>query len=199
MLGNYSGFLEKKQKRFEDEKKQDDKFSLDNFMFTRKRDFMDTIQDFQPHILHFAGHGKATDETTKALSQAIGVNNWQDEGGLIFHDKNYQEVQLVNAEDLEGFFEYFIQDQEIPIEIVLLNACYSAKQAAAIAKHVKYVIGIRNTILDEDGIEFSYAFYGAIAKGDSPEKAYRAGKTLMGASKAKKLALLPFFTFRLVN
>ena len=25
MLGNYSGFLEKKQKRFEDEKKQDDK------------------------------------------------------------------------------------------------------------------------------------------------------------------------------
>ena len=87
----------------------------------------------------------------------------------------------------EGFFKNFVVNRKIPIDIVVLNACYSSTQAHAISKHVKYVIGMRNTILDTDGIEFSYAFYGSLARGDSPLQAYEDGKSLVGASKAKKI------------
>ena len=161
------------------------RFELESHMFTRRRDFMDSISDERPSILHFSGHGSTTTETIELL-RTIGYINRSSKGGLIVHDRDYQAVESLNTDDLDGIFENFVVNQQILIEIVLLNACYSSNQAKAIAKYVKYVIGMKNAIRDDDSIEFSYAFYGSLVRGETPLQAYHNGRVAIPA-KAQKL------------
>lgn len=48
-----------------------------------------------------------------------------------------------------------------------------ATQAKAIARHIKYVIGIKKGIEDATAIEFAVAFYNALGAGESVEFAYK--------------------------
>ena len=60
-------------------------------------------------------------------------------------------------------------------DCVVLNACYSQRQAKAIAKHVDCVIGMSKGITDAAAIDFSAAFYAALADGESIQRAYESG------------------------
>jgi len=56
---------------------------------------------------------------------------------------------------------------------VVLNACYSERQAEAIVKHIPHVIGMKKAIGDAAAIEFAVAFYDALGAGKSIEFAYK--------------------------
>ena len=58
------------------------------------------------------------------------------------------------------------------INLVFLNACYSEKQARAIAEHVDCVIGMSNAISDIAAIEFASTFYSSLGFGRSIEDAF---------------------------
>lgn len=90
---------------------------------------------YQPTIVHFSGHGSMY-------------------GHLAFHDDN-DKMQLIHPEFIANVFK------EIKgIECVILNACYSEKQARAIAESIPFVIGMNDAISDRAGaIPFSYGFY----------------------------------------
>jgi hypothetical protein len=117
----------------------------------RPRDIQQAMLDFNPHVVHFSGHGAGQE-------------------GLVFEDAIGQE-KLVDSEALAELFELF-SDQ---IECVVLNACYSKFQAEAIAQHIDYVIGMSKEIGDNAAIKFSVGFYTALGAGRPFKFAYRLG------------------------
>jgi hypothetical protein len=59
------------------------------------------------------------------------------------------------------------------LQVVVLNACYSKDQAAALLVNVDAVIGMTNSIADASAIEFSASFYRALGFGRSVDEAFR--------------------------
>jgi hypothetical protein len=57
----------------------------------------------------------------------------------------------------------------------VLNACYSEKQAQAIAQHIDCVIGMSKAIGDAAAISFAAAFYQALGYGRSVKAAFDLG------------------------
>ena len=58
------------------------------------------------------------------------------------------------------------------IDLVFLNACYSEKQAKAIAQHVNCVIGMSNAVSDTTAIEFASMFYFSLGFKKSVKEAF---------------------------
>jgi hypothetical protein len=131
--------------------KHRDQFEISSRWAVRLRDLRRALLDFEPNIVHFTGHGK--------------------ENGLLVEDE-LGFAALISTEALSGLFVLF-SDQ---IECVILSACYSARQAAAINKHINYVIGMRREIEDKASIEFSVGFYDALGAGRSVEDAFKFGR-----------------------
>jgi hypothetical protein len=117
----------------------------------RPMDIQQAMLDFNPHVVHFSGHGAGQD-------------------GLVFEDGIGQE-KLVDSEALAELFELFAEK----VECVVLNACYSTFQAEAIAQHIDYVIGMSKAIGDNAAIKFSVGFYAALGAGRPFKFAYKLG------------------------
>ena len=131
-------------------KKRDD-YSIETAEAVRHRDIHRAILEYEPHIIHFSGHGSG-------------------EEGLVFEDETGQ-TKLVDAEALAGLFQLFANQ----VECVVLNACYSKYQAQEIARHINYVVGMSQAIQDKAAIEFAVGFYDAIGAGHNYEFAYKLG------------------------
>jgi len=134
-------------------------FSVESVEAVSYRDIHRAILSYEPHILHFSGHGAG-------------------EEGLVFEDETGHE-KLVDAEALAGLFELFAEQ----LECVVLNACYSQVQAEEIAKHIDYVIGMSQAIEDKAAIEFAVGFYDALLADKPIEFAYKLGCQLIRIAK----------------
>lgn len=121
------------------------------------------LDDCKPQIVHFSGHGTGSENSENELSSTKPE-------GLIFEDDTGQ-PKLVSGEALASLFALF-SDQ---VECVVLNACYSAVQAKAIAQHIPYVVGMKQVIGDKAAIEFAIGFYDALLAGRSVEFAHKLG------------------------
>ena len=132
--------------------KQRDRFDIRPQYATRPSDIQQALLDYNPQIVHFCGHG---DGAT----------------GLIFEDDSGRS-QFVNAQALANLFELFA-DQ---VKCVVLNACYSEVQAAAIVAHIDAVIGMNQPIGDRAAIRFAEGFYRGLGAGKDVEFAYRLGR-----------------------
>ncbi|MER3493623.1 MAG: hypothetical protein C4323_15630 [Mastigocladus sp. ERB_26_2] len=131
--------------------KKRDQFVLELKLAVRLRDIQRAMLESNPSIVHFSGHGTGDD-------------------GLVFEDETGA-AKLVDGEALAGLFALFAEE----VECVVLNGCYSEVQAAAIAQHVNYVIGMKKAIADKAAIEFAVGFYDALGSGKSVEFAYKFG------------------------
>ena len=128
-----------------------DKFDLKIKMAAQTRDIQSALLEFKPQIVHFAGHGV-------------------DQAGLVFEDASGQ-ARLVNGAALAAVFKLV----ESFVECVVLNACYSEQQAAAIAQYIPYVIGTSQKVGDGVARAFSFGFYNALGSGELYESAYDWG------------------------
>ncbi|MEG4499520.1 AAA-like domain-containing protein, partial [Microcoleus sp. F10-C6] len=128
-----------------------DKFQLEQQWAVTPREMQRAVLDFKPEIVHFSGHGAG-------------------ESGLALEDDMGQ-IKLVNAKALAALFEAFKEY----VECVILNACYSEVQAAAITRHIPYVIGMKQAVGDNAAREFAVGFYDTLAAGESIEFAYKLG------------------------
>ena len=119
--------------------------------------FSEALLKHRPRIVHFAGHG---------LSGG-GIALEDDLGGL----------QVLSAEvlaDLLGIFKDHVR-------CVVLNACWSALQAKAIADHIDVVVGMARPVGDEAAIRFAAGFYQAIGFGESVQTAFELGRNAMAS------------------
>ena len=105
---------------------------------------------FRPQLVHFGGHGR---------SGSILVEG---------HDGAPREV---SAASLSRLFQVL----ENRLRCVVLNACYSERQAEAIASHAAAVIGMTADIDDAAAASFSRAFYRALAYGENLQTAFDLG------------------------
>ncbi len=105
----------------------------------------------EPIIVHFCGHGTG-------------------EQGLVF-ENDQGEKDLVSTKVIADLFALFKKH----VACIVLNACYSQVQAEAINEHIKYVIGMKQSIRDDAAIAFSVGFYRALGYGRSFEDAFNFG------------------------
>jgi TIR domain/CHAT domain len=128
-----------------------DRFNLEQRSAVRPRDIQRAMLDLEPQILHFSGHGAG-------------------EAGLVFEDE-IGNSKLVDGDALAALFALFA-DQ---LNCVVLNGCYSAVQAQAIAQHISYVIGMNKAIGDQAAIAFAVGFYDALGAGRDVDFAFKFG------------------------
>ncbi|MEA5464866.1 AAA-like domain-containing protein [Leptothoe sp. PORK10 BA2] len=128
-----------------------DQFEIISKWAVRPDDLRRALLDHEPNIVHFSGHGAG-------------------EAGLVL-ENNAGQMQLVSAPSLARLFKLF-KDK---VECVLLNACYSEVQAAAIHQHIDCVIGMNQAIGDRAAIEFAVGFYDGLGAGRSYGDAFEFG------------------------
>lgn len=155
-----------------------DVLNLKSEFCTDLESFQTETNNFRPNIIHFAGHGSDSNGELEAFGRGIAPDdaNWKENTGLIFHESGYGAAILINDATLDYNFETFIEADQIPIEVIVLNACYSTNQADVLSKRVKYVVGVHNSIADGASIDFSAGFYYGLSDGKNVESAFRYGK-----------------------
>jgi len=89
---------------------------------------------------------------------------------IVFQD----EFGLNNPVSPEALSDLFSEFSSI-VRCVLLNACFSDKQASAISKHIGCVIGMAGPVSDEAARNFSGAFYQALGYGKDVKSCYDLG------------------------
>ncbi|MGD1853683.1 MAG: CHAT domain-containing protein [Leptolyngbyaceae cyanobacterium] len=133
-----------------------EQFNLEQRLAVRPHDIQRAVLDVDPQIIHFSGHGGG-------------------DQGLIFED-NLGNSKLIDGDALAGLLKLFADK----IACVVLNGCYSAVQAKAIACHIPYVIGMNQAIDDRAAIAFAVGFYDALGAGRDIEFAYKLGCAALG-------------------
>jgi CHAT domain len=128
-----------------------EQYSLVQRTAVRPHDITQAILDIEPNIIHFSGHGTSN-------------------GELCFEDMSGK-LKAVSSEALSSLFELLSEQ----VTCVILNCCYSAIQAEAIAEHINYVIGMKQEIGDEAAIVFATGFYKALGSGRSIKEAFHFG------------------------
>jgi hypothetical protein len=128
-----------------------DRFNIQQHSAVRVADLQPLLLRHRPGILHFSGHGSNV-------------------GEIILEDANGQ-MRPVSVEALGALFS-LLKDN---LRCVVLNACYSQRQAEAIAQHIDCVVGMSTSIGDRAAITFAFAFYQAIGDGKDIKTAFRLG------------------------
>lgn len=149
-----------------------EQFELTSQWAVRVRDIYRCMLSIQPQIVHFSGHGQGEDGI--ALEDEIG------------------KLALVQADVLAGLFKVFSSKGT---ECVLLNACYSEKQAKLISQYIPYVVGMNKAIDDKSAITFSVAFYDALGAGEGYDFAFELGcSQLIGLKESEVPVFLSNFS-----
>ena len=155
--------------------KNRDRFKLEQRWAVTPTEVRRALLDFQPEFVHFCGHGQGTESFHETeTSRDIGIDSDVPERleGLVLEDKTGR-PQLVSTEAIAKLFSLFADK----IECVLLNACYSATQADAIAEHIPHVVGMKRAIGDRAAIEFAIGFYDALLAGRDVDFAFQLGRS----------------------
>jgi len=129
-------------------------FEIKDHQAVKPDDVLQTIMSYKPHIVHFSGHGKDT-------------------GEICFEDE-LGKAKSIPPEALASLFSLVTEN----VKCVIVNTCYSEKQARSIAQYVPVVIGTKSEISDNAAIKFSTGFYTSLEPDltqSSLDKAFKLG------------------------
>lgn len=112
-------------------------FKLAATLAARPEDLVNALAEEKPQVLHFSGHGSGT-------------------AGLVFENEE-RETVLLAREGLNRILK--ARELVAPVRLIVLNACWSIKQARAIAKKGPDTIGMKIDLLDETAKAFAKHFY----------------------------------------
>jgi hypothetical protein len=118
-------------------------------------DVLQAINELNPTIVHFSGHGSDSDE-------------------IVFQDTSGN-AKLVSKEAIVQTMMASSSD----LRLVFFNTCYSYNQAEAVTHHIEAAIGMNTSIGDDAARIFSSQFYSAIGFGFSIQKAFDQAKALL--------------------
>ncbi len=132
--------------------------------------FLDKLQETQPHVLHFIGHGLYSRDKREAEIALL--------------DKDEKSVRWVRD---DVFVHFFTSIRTLP-RLVFLHCCESATTSDTytagftnlalqlVRVGVQAVVAMRYPIPNNAAIVFSRAFYRALAKGESIDVAVQEGR-----------------------
>jgi hypothetical protein len=145
--------------------KERDRFDLRQEMGVRIEDWVRAMTQ-RPRIVHFAGHGG--------------------HGGLEIIGDDGRHAELVGPQALKRIFK----NTDRAIEVVLLNACYSAAQSEAISRHGIYCIGFNDTLNDRAAIAFARVLYVGIGEGQSFEDSFNGAMAALETYSPRSAAIV---------
>ncbi|KAK6437174.1 hypothetical protein LTR95_006627 [Oleoguttula sp. CCFEE 5521] len=125
-----------------------DAYVLQTVHSCRPSDLASALRRHKPTIIHFSGHGS--------------------EKGLCFQDEQGYEQTV----DLVRFADLLRLAKNDGLRGVVMNACYSAEQAHAVAVAVGNVVAMEGLVSDQGAIDFARAFYGCLGDGYGFQEAY---------------------------
>lgn len=126
-----------------------DSISFETRWATRVTDLLQYINEVNPTILHFSGHGTS-------------------DGKLVFQDNN-DKPKLLSMEALVEL----INASSDNLRLVVLNNCFSSIISEKIVDNIEASIGMNNPIGDQAAIVFASQLYSSIGFGLSLEKAFQ--------------------------
>ena len=129
-----------------------DAVQLESRWAVRPLDVLQAINECQPRIVHFSGHGSEQDE-------------------IVFQD-NAGQAKFVSKEAIVQT----MAAASAYIQLVFFNTCYSQGQAEDVVQHVPTAIGMNTSIGDDAARVFSAQFYSAIGFGLSIGRAFQQAK-----------------------
>ncbi|MDX6498696.1 MAG: hypothetical protein QOG23_1956 [Blastocatellia bacterium] len=129
-----------------------DDFEVIHYLAARPEDLLRGLQDIQPHILHFSGHGTYNNEIV-----------------LQGDDGTSRPVAPEDLADLVGLFKN-------NLKLALLSSCFARRQAEALHGVLDFTIGMDKPISDEGAVSYSAAFYQVLASGGSINQAFHAAR-----------------------
>lgn len=115
--------------------KHGDLFELKNELQIDASDLTQELSTLEPFIIHVSGHENSIDN--------LFLGNFPER--VFFPEREKLIADL---------FQHYVK-----IKCVILNGCYSEKQAKEIAQYIDFVVGISQNITDNDAIYFLDEFY----------------------------------------
>jgi hypothetical protein len=131
--------------------KYGDRVELVSAWAVRTSDLFQALNEHEPHVVHFCGHGSDTDEIV--FQDELGISKFVSKEAL---------TELIAATGGH-------------IRLIVFNTCFSRSQAEAVVRHVEAAIGVGTSMGDDAARFFAAAFYGAIGFGLSVEQAFKQG------------------------
>lgn len=129
-----------------------DSINFETRWAVRTSDLFQAINEVNPTIIHFSGHGTNT-------------------GELVLQD-NSDKPKLVDIEAIIKMIEASTDN----LRLVVFNNCFSYLFAENVSEIVEASIGMNNSISDEAAIVFASQLYSAIGFGKSLKKAFDQAK-----------------------
>lgn len=125
-----------------------EQFTLVQEWAVRRNDLTGALLRHRPHVVHFSGHST--------------------QGGELVLKDDQGRSRPVPI----GFLDQLFSSLRDNIRLVVLNACYSERQARKIAEFIDCVVGMPQAIGDEAARAFSAALYQALGYGRSVRTAF---------------------------
>ena len=113
------------------------------------------LREHKPDILHFAGHGGP-------------------DGSLVAETATGSPA-TIPMEALAEELRLYNRDHQDRLRLVVLNACYSAKQATELTRFVSCVIGATAAIADRSAKAFALEFFSALGDEGNVDAAFQHG------------------------
>lgn len=132
-----------------------DSVKLESRWAVRAPDILQAINELQPTIVHFSGHGSEQDELVLLDSEG--------------------KAKLVPMEGVVAAMALAAES----VRLAFFNTCHSYRQAEACAEKVGVAVGMATSIGDDAAIVFSSQFYSAIGFGKSVKAAFDQAKALL--------------------
>jgi len=146
-----------------------DRFELYKHAAIRPKDLQRLLLLYQPHIVHFSGHG--------SKRQRIILGGTHGRG------------KTVDQQGLTNVFALYNNH----VHLVLLNACFTKAQARSISEVVDYSIGTARPIGDKVGVAFAGAFYRALGFGRSVTEAFKSAQAELALTKVPRSGGIELF------
>lgn len=135
--------------------KHRDSISFETRWAVRPLDILQAINEVNPDVVHFSGHGADT-------------------GDLVLENTDGSE-KLVTKEAITQI----IMSSSDKIHLLFFNACFSYEQAQEVVSYVDAAIGMADTIGDAAACSFAAQFYSSLGFGLSIKRAFDQAKGSM--------------------
>lgn len=122
---------------------------------TRSSDVLQSINEVNPDVIHFSGHGTNTDELV--LQNTDGSPKYITKEAIV--------ATIATVSD--------------KVRLVFFNACFSFGQAEAIVEQVEAAIGMTTSIGDAAACVFAAQFYSSIGFGLNLDTAFKQAKAAL--------------------
>jgi hypothetical protein len=139
-----------------------DAFEIIQYFAVRPQDLLRGLQEVQPHVLHFSGHGTFDKEIV--LETEDGTS------------------QPIAPQVLADLVEQF----KTNLKLAVMSCCFGRRQSKALNQVLDFTIGMEKPISDKAAVNFSANFYQVLAGGGSIKQAFEGARlvTIMQGRQA---------------